>query len=150
MRSLAVSFLGLCLCLAGCTSTLSERMADVPPQVREYNGSVEQVYSAAQKAFKRVDFNVTRSAMGRVEAASSIHTSDTFADSRQITARLAIHELEAGKVEVEMWVTQEVASSSLGGTHRTPMRDHSFFGLYFAMLQQVLVEQGIAQPAPKS
>lgn len=151
MRSFTFSLLAIGLGLvAGCSSGFPERLAEAPPQVREYAGTVEQVYAAAQKAFKRVDFRVTRSSRGRVEAASAIHSSETFGDSRQVTARVEIREADEGKVQVEMWVTQEVASAAVGGTHRTARREHSFYGLYFAMLQQVLVEQGIAQPAPQS
>jgi len=148
-RPLTALFVLAAVFFTGCTGTWSERLAETPPQVRAYHGTIEQVHAAAQKAFKRVDFNVTRASIGRIEAASAIHSSETFADSRQVTARVQMRELEPGTVAVEMWVTQEVASQSFGGTHRTARRDHSFYGLYFAMLQQVLQEHGVPQPEPK-
>ncbi len=137
------------LLFAGCDSMpggISSRLDTVPPQTHDFDGTVEQVYLAAKKAFRELDFNVTRASMGRVEAASIIHTSTAFADSRQLVARVAIHEVGPGKCEVEMTLTEDVSSQSVGGTHSTALRDHSFFGTYFAELQQVLQEQA-AQPA---
>ena len=92
--------------LAGCES-MSEGVASVPPQVQVVEGSPENVYRAAQLAFKRLDFVLTHTAMGRVEAASAIHKSETFGNSRQMVAKLAIHEAGPNKSEVELWVTEE-------------------------------------------
>ena len=101
------------------------------------------------QAFKRLDFIVTHSTMGKVEGASAIHTSETFGNSRQMIAKVAIHEADAGKSEVELWVTEETSSQSIGGTRREPLKENGFFGLYFAMLQQVLQEQSVDKPAEK-
>ncbi len=149
MRILSCFAALIALLLTGCESLpgrFNEQPGEVAPQVHEFDGTVEQVYAAAQKAFKRLDFNVTRSSMGRVEAASSIHTSTAFADSRQLVARVAIHEVGPGKCEVEMSLTQDVSSQSVGGTRSTPLREHGFFATYFAELQEVLQEQA-GQPA---
>ena len=100
--------------------------------------------------FRQLDFNVTRASMGDVEAASIIHTSTAFADSRQLVARIAIHEVGPGKCEVEMWLTEDVSSQSVGGTHRTALRDHGFYGTYFAMLQQVLMDKPVSGGAEKN
>jgi hypothetical protein len=138
------------LILAGCESTsLSDRFETVPPQVQIVPGEVEQVYPAAQKAFKRLDFVLTRSTMGRVEAASRINTSETFGDSRQIVARVRISPGEAGQSEVALTLTEEVVSSSMGGTRQQALREHSFYQTYFAMLQQVLQERAADQAAEK-
>ncbi|RXK56706.1 hypothetical protein ESB00_12800 [Oleiharenicola lentus] len=126
---------------AGCESTsFSDRLTAVPPQTQVVDGDVEGVYFAAQKAFKRLDFVLVRSTMGRIEAASSIKTSETFGDSRQTVARVRIIQLEPGKSEVELSLTQEVGSASLGGTRQEALREHSFFQTYFATLQQVWAE----------
>jgi hypothetical protein len=139
------------LLFAGCESTsLSDRFETVPPQVQIVSGEVEQVYQAAQKAFKRLDFVLTRSTMGRVEAASAINTSETFGDSRQIVARAKISPGEAGQSEVALTLTEEVVSSSMGGTRQQALRDHSFYPTYFAMLQQVLQERAADQAAEKN
>ena len=140
------------LLFAGCESTperLNTRFDAVPPQAHDYEGTPEQIYVAAKKAFKRLDFNVTHSVMGRVEAASSIHTSTAFADSQQLVARVAIHEVGPGKCEVELSLTQDVSSQSFGGTHSTSLKEHGFFATYFAELQEVLQEKGDASAAEK-
>jgi len=142
----ALSFLGF----AGCESLPESLASTVPPKVQVVDGKLEQVYFAAQQTFKRLDFILTRSTMGSVEAASAIHTSETFGDSKQLVARVSIHEAEPGKSEVELWVTEEASSRSVGGTRRQPLRENGFFAHYFATLQQVLQEQGVVKSADKN
>jgi hypothetical protein len=141
-KILRLSWPVLVLALAGCESTsLTDRLEPVPPQTEIVEGSVEQVYFAAQKAFKRLDFVLVRTSMGRIEAASAIRTSETFGDSRQTVARMKLAQLEPGKTEVQLSLTQETSSSSMGGTRQEPLRQHTFFQTYFSMLQQVMQEQ---------
>jgi len=139
-----------CAFLAGCESVSGGLVPEVPPQVQIVDGSREQVYLAAQQAFKRLDFVLTRSVMGQVEAASAIHTSEAFGNSRQQVARVVIREAEPGKSEVQLWVTEEIASQSMGGTRRQPLKENGFFQLYFAMLQQVLQERSSGGAARKN
>lgn len=150
MRLLSSLLAGSALILAGCESMPGRFASTVPPKVQVVEGSPEQVYFAAQQAFKRLDFVLTRSVMGRVEAASAIHTSETFGDSRQQVAKLAIHELEPGKSEVELWVTEETASQSVGGTRRQALPENGFYALYFTTLQQVLKERAADKSAEKN
>jgi len=142
-----VALLGLFL--AGCESSIKERTADAPPKVQEFEGSTERVYVAAKKAFKQLDFELIRSSMGRIEAASSIHRSEAFGNSRQQVAKVRIHEGSPGKSEVEMWLTEEVAGDQFGGTYRKPLPEHDFYALYFTILQQVLSEDNGGESAPK-
>jgi len=137
------------LLFAGCES-MPDRFATVPPEVEIVNGNVEEVHAAAQRAFRRLSMNVIRAPMGRVEAASAINTSETFGDSRQIVARVKITEAEPGKSSVELTVTEEVSSSSMGGTRQQALREHSLFQLYFTTLQQVLRERSEGQAAEKN
>lgn len=135
---------------AGCESTsISDRFTAVPPQVVTVDGDMEQVYFAAQKAFRRLDFVLTRSVMGRVEAASAINTSVTFGDSRQTVARVKLREVGPDQCDVELSVTEEVTSKSMGGTRQQNLREHSFFQIYFTTLQQVLREIAAEKAAEK-
>lgn len=137
--------------LAGCESTsFADRFAEVPPRVLIVDGDVEEVHAAAQKAFRRLDLNVIRAPMGRVEAASAINTSVTFGDSRQIVARVRISPAEPGRSQVELAVTEEVSSSSMGGTRQLALHEHSLFQSYFAVLQQVLEERAADRAAEKN
>lgn len=131
----------------GCESTsMSDRFADVAPQVQPVSGDVETVQRAAQKTFKRLNFNLVRTSATRIEAASAINTSETFGDSRQIVARVRLLDGMPGQTEVELSLSEEVSSSSMGGSRQRGLREHSFFQTYFAMLQQVLHEMA-AEPA---
>ncbi len=145
MKNLLLIALAAAAFLAGCES-MSDRMQDrftaVPPKVQVFAAPQEKVYYAGQLAFRRLDFVLTRNKPSQIEAVSRINTSAAFADSRQLVARVHLSDAGAGQTEVEVTLREEVASSSFGGTHQQDMREHSFFALYFATLQQVLQEQG--------
>jgi hypothetical protein len=131
--------------LAGCESMpgrVQERFAAVPPKMQTFAVSQDKAYSAAQLAFKRLDFMLTRHNPSRLEAVSRINTSAAFADARQLVVNVHLQESGPGQTDVELTLREEVSSKSVGGTRQQAMREHSFFALYFATLQQVLQEQG--------
>ena len=131
--------------LAGCESMPSrvqERFAAVPPKTQTFAVTQDKAYAAAQLAFKRLDFMLTRHNPSRLEAVSRINTSAAFADARQLVVNVHLQESGPGQTDVELTLREEVSSKSVGGTRQQAMREHSFFGLYFATLQQVLQEQG--------
>ena len=144
--------LGIML-LAGCDSMperVRDRFSAVPPKEQVFEGDVPTVYVAAQQAFKRLDFVLTHSNQGRIEAVSRIHTSAAFADSRQLVADLRLNDGGPGKTLVELSLTEQVESQSFGGTGKEPLRDNGFFATYFATLQQVLQEQAVSAPDKKN
>lgn len=131
--------------LAGCESMPSrvqDRFSAVPPKVRTFAASQDKVYPAAQHAFKRLDFMLTRTKPSQVEAVSRINTSAAFADSRQMSAIVHLTPVGPNQTDVEVTLREEVLSKSFGGTRQQDMREHSFFALYFATLQQVLQDEG--------
>lgn len=147
--SLLAALVGL-LVLAGCesmSSRMQERFKEVPPQVQTFNGDLKTVYYAAQTAFKRLDFNLTRSSLGtgRVEAASPIRNDQTLGDSRQIVAEVHVERATDTTTEVSLLVTQQIQDSSFAQPTAQNLRDHGFYDMYFAMLKQVLAE-GAGQP----
>ncbi len=135
--------------LAGCES-VTDRFSPVVPKVQVFNGDQFAVNAAALQAFKRLDFLVTRSKAVDIEAVSRIHTSVAFADSRQLSVKLHLNDAGPGKTEVELTVTEQVQSERMGGTSQLAMREHGFFQLYFATLQQVLDENTTTKPADKN
>ena len=149
MRTLSLFLFGTVFLLAGCESSIKERTVDAPPKVQEFDGSTERVYYAVQRAFKRLDFELIRSSVGRVEAASSIHHSEAFGNARQITALVRFHESTPGKCEVEMWLAEEVAGDQFGGTYKKPLPEHDFYAVYFTMLKQVMAEEADPTSAEK-
>ncbi|MBX3735618.1 MAG: hypothetical protein KF715_02925 [Candidatus Didemnitutus sp.] len=147
-----VAFLGL---LAGCESLESrvrDRFAEVPPKTQVVDGEARAVYAAVQAAFKRLDFNLTRSSITdlRVEAASRINTSVAFADSRQLVAQVTIADVGPAQSEVSMRLTEQVEAQGLGGPTERALREHGFYETYFAVLQQVLAEQKAAPAGRKN
>ncbi len=141
LRLLSVFAAFTALLLAGCESTLKERFADAPPKTQEFDASSERVYGAAQDAFRRLDFQIGWKAMGRIDAASSIHHSQALGNSRQLTAKLRFRETSPGKTEVELWLTQDVAGDQYA-SYRKPLPESDFYALYFVTLQQFLDADG--------
>ncbi|MBL9216943.1 MAG: hypothetical protein JNG82_00530 [Opitutaceae bacterium] len=137
------------LFVAGCES-VTDRFSAVPPKVQVFNGDTFAVNAAALQAFKRLDFLVTRSKSVDIEAVSRIHTSVAFADSRQLAVKLHLNEAGPGKTEVELSVTEQVQSQRMGGTSQLAMREHGFFQLYFATLQQVMEGNATDRSAGKN
>ncbi|MBI2514475.1 MAG: hypothetical protein HYV96_21075 [Opitutae bacterium] len=135
--------------LAGCESLESrvrDRFSEVPPKTQTFDGDTRAVYFAVQAAFKRLDFNLTRSSIGdlRVEAASRINTSRAFADSRQLVAQVTVAAVGPAQSEVSLRLTEQVEAQGLGGSNERPLREHGFYETYFAVLQQMLAEQKAA------
>ena len=146
MRTIATLLCLFSLLLAGCESmpsTMRERFTPVPPKVHAFAGDLRTVYTAAQLAFRRLDFVLTDSsgAPTRLEASSQILTSDPLGDSRQTVMNLHFHETVAGQTEVEAVVTQQIESASAGGQSAVAKREHGFYETFFATLQQVLQDQ---------
>jgi hypothetical protein len=142
--------LAIAVLFAGCES-VTDRFGPVEPKRQVFNADEATVSAAALQAFKRLDFRASRSRKGgEIEAYSQIHTSAAFADSRQLTAKVRLNDLGPDKTEVEMTVTEQVQSQSMGGTSQQTMREHGFFQLYFVTLQQVLDEHGVGAPAKKN
>ena len=146
------AYLLIALCavlLTGCES-VTDRFSPVAPKVQVFNGDQFAVNVAALQAFKRLDFLVTRSKAVDIEAVSRIHTSAAFADSRQLSVKLHLNDAGPGKTEVELSVTEQVQSERMGGTSQLAMREHGFFQIYFATLQQVLDENAMVRPGDKN
>jgi hypothetical protein len=140
------------LLLAGCDSMptrVQDRFTAVPPKAQTFAAPMDKVQAACATAFKRLDFSVTRNKVTQLEAVSRINTSAAFADSRQMVAKVHLSPAAPNQTEVEITLQEEVVSQSFGGTHQQDMRQHSFFSLYFAMVQQVLQEEGSLAPAGK-
>jgi hypothetical protein len=128
------------IAFAGCES-VTDRFSPVEPKRQVFNGDQPSVSAAALQAFKQLDFHASRSRKsGDIEAYSQIHSSAAFADSRQLVAKVHFNEMGPGRTEVEIVVTEQVESHATGGTSQQTMREHGFYQLYFATLQQVLEE----------
>jgi len=146
MRLLALFVFLSAILLGGCENmpdSVRERFSHVEPKVRQFDGDLRTVFTAAQLAFKRLDFVLTDSsgAPSRLEASSRIVTSETLGDSRQLVANLKFHQRDGGKTEVEMLLSLQVQAGSLGGASAQNQREHGFYESFFATVQQVLQER---------
>ena len=126
------------LIVSGCefmSSRMQDRFSIVPPKTQIFQGDQATILTATQQAFKRLDFVMTRSSPARIDAVSRINSSVAFGDSRQLLAGLHLSEAGPGKTEVELSLTQQMQSQSVGGTSQQEMRELGFSVLYKVTLQ---------------
>lgn len=149
----AVRFLSplfVLLFLAACESTspsfgerVRDRFAAIAPKVYGFDVDARTVYFAAQQAFKRLDYTLTRTNLSgyRIEAASRINTSVAFRDSRQLIASVTIAEVGPNQAELSMRLVEQLEGQGLGGASELALKEHGFYETYLSVLQQVLAEQ---------
>jgi hypothetical protein len=146
MRLLTSILLLAALAVAGCDSVserVQERFGAVAPKTRDYAGGEGALRAAVVLTFKRLDFTVNRTSdnVGEIEASSGIRHSDALGDSRQLIAKVRLHEFGPGQTEVEMVLSEQVEDASPGGRGEQTLREHGFYGSFFDTLQHVLSEQ---------
>ncbi len=133
--------------VAGCESTsfsdrLRARFSAAPAQVETYDVNSRDAYFAAQAAFKRLDYQLLKSDLGRlqIEAGSRINRSPVFRDSRQLIALVEIVPLGPDRSEVSLRLREQLEGDDLGGPSELPLKEHGFYQTYFAVLKQVVKE----------
>jgi len=147
MKSFTLLVLCATVFLAGCDS-MSERVGDrfsgVTPHTRNYPAELKAVYAAAQQAAKNVGLLVGRKSIGtgRIEAYAPINSGNPTQDARQTTLAITLTEADGGETQVALLVTEHTEGRFPGGVSEQPLREHSLYDLYFAALQQVLLENG--------
>ncbi len=149
-------FATLCLSvlLAGCesmSSRMEERFSSVPPHTRTFAADRRAVFEAAQVAVKNVGLLLGRTSLakGRIEAYAPIRAGDATSDARQTTMQIDLTETNAGETEVALLVSEQKEGGFPGGVSEQPLREHSLYETYFAVLQQVLAENGAVKAVEK-
>ena len=145
MKTLLLGFALLVagLCFSGCESIsarMAERFDTVPPQTREYMADQKALFQAVQKALKRMDFAVTRSALaqGIVEAKSSIRDTASFGAGRQFIFEIRLHGADAQSTHVDVRLTELLEGDfKVGATGKT-LRVHGLYDSFFAQVDQAL------------
>jgi hypothetical protein len=154
MKPFALIVLCAAALLSGCES-MSERVQDrftaPAPHTRIFPADMKAVYAAAQQAVKNVGLQLGRKSIGKghIEAYAAINSGSPTQDSRQTSLDIRLSETEAGEILVSLQVTEQTAGDFPGGVSQQPLREHSLYELYFAALQQVLLENGALKPAAK-
>ena len=137
---------------SGCDSMstrVHERFSPVPPQTRVFAANRRAVYAAGQVAVKNVGLLLGRTslAQGAIEAYAPIRSGDATRDSRQTTLAIRMTETDAGETQVTLLVTEQSEGKFPGGVSEKGLRSHSLYEMYYAALQQVLLESGAIKPA---
>lgn len=139
------ALLSLTLAFTGCES-ISERMADrfdtVAPQTKAFPADQETTYFAAQKALKRMDFVLTRSAQaqGIVNARSSVRDTAVFGAGRQFTFEIKVHGVDPASTNVEVKLTELLEGDFKAGATGKTLRVHGLYDSFYDQLQQALRE----------
>ena len=154
MKILAFATLIVAVLLAGCetmSSRVEERFSHVPPHSRIFSASRRAVFEAGQVAVKNVGLLLGRTSLGKgtVEAYAPIRSGNATSETRQTTMDIGFEETAAGETEVTLLVTEQMEGSFPGGVSKQAMREHSLYEMYFAALQQVLLESGALKPIGK-
>lgn len=142
--------LGLC---GGCSSmesvrsTMRDRIAGVPPKVRTVNGDLRQVYEAAHQTMDKLGYQFTGGgpAQKRLEGHSRIYESDDFKTCRQRAVLVRLEDLEGGRVEVQVQMTEIIAEDtdrSARPATETPLRDSTAYDAFFDELERRLQAPG--------
>jgi hypothetical protein len=134
---------GGCTSIDSVGSSVKERVAGMPPRVRTVNGDARLVYEAARQAMKRLGFDVTGggAAQGKLEGLSRIEGGGGFQSSRQRSISVRLTDLEGGRVELQVKMTEiveEDASRSAMSATETPVRDPAAYEAFFNEVEQRL------------
>lgn len=139
------ALVGLTFAFTGCES-ISERMAErfdpVAPQTKAFPADQKTVYYAAQKALKRMDFVLTRSAQaqGIVQARSSIRDTAVFGAGRQFTFEIRVHGADPASTNVEVKLTELLEGDFKAGATGKTVRTHGLYDSFYEQLEQALRE----------
>ena len=153
MKSFAFFALSVVALLSGCDSMSSrvhDRFSAVPPQTRTFAADRRAVFAAGQLAVKNLDLMLGRTsfAKGSIEAYAPIRQGDAIHDTRQTTMQINFTETEGG-TEVALLVSDNTEGSFPGGVSQQGLREHSLYEMYFAALQQILLEKGAIKAPEK-
>jgi hypothetical protein len=146
--------LGLTFVFAGCES-ISERMTErfdpTPPRTRAIGSDQKTVFSAAQRALRRMDFVLTKSAaaQGIVNAQSSIRDTAVFGAGRQFTFEIKVHGADPASTNVDVRLTELLEGDFKTGATGKTLRSHGLYDSFFEQLEQAVREAGpAAKPGP--
>jgi hypothetical protein len=133
------------LCFTGCESIsarMAERFDPVPPKTREYSADQKTLFQAVQKALKKMDFVVTRSALaqGIVDAKSSIRDTANFGFGRQFIFEIRLHGADTQSTHVDVRLTEFLEGDFKAGATAKTLRVHGLYDSFFAQLEQALRE----------
>lgn len=137
---------GVLFLLAGCetpTYTGAGPFRSVPPQIRTFEADERTVFFAAQKAFKRMGYNLARArqANGTVEATSNLRDSQVFGASRQFEFKVKVERLGDKESEVAVRLFEHSEADFEATPTIRAVSDHGLYDAFFENLEHALKEQ---------
>ena len=131
-------------------TTVTDHIAGAPPRTKVVGGDLHQVYDAARQAMKKLGYEFTTGgpAQRRLEGHTRIGGGDDFRSSRQRAVVVHLEELEGGRVEVQVQMTEIVEENfSRGGmpATETPLRNPAAYDAFFDEIERLLGSQAPAK-----
>lgn len=123
---------------------MRERFEAPQPKIREYQAEQPEVFEAARRAMKRIDFTVSRAgaAQGIIRAHSGLRTTEAFGIARQNSLEVKIDSFTPGVTQVAVVVRQQEESEAFRGATDLAVREHGLYESYFAALEAELGKAG--------
>jgi hypothetical protein len=144
---LALAFASIAF--TGCESAdlpprLRERFEAPQPKIREYQAEQKEVFEAARRAMKRIDFTVSRAgaAQGILRAHSGLRTTEAFGIARQNSLEVKIDSYTLGVTQVAVVVRQQEESEGFRGATDIAVREHGLYESFFGALGAELGKTG--------
>ena len=134
---------GGCASIESVRSTMRDRIAGVPPKIRNVEGDPRMVYEAARLTMEKLGYQQVSGgpAQGRLEGLSRIGGGDDFRSSRQRSISIHLLPREGGNVEVQV-LLQEIIEDNFNKlanpATETPLRDSAGYDAFFEELERQL------------
>ncbi len=155
MKTFPLLLFCVAVLVAGCESMstrLADRFAHVPPHTRNFAADQKTVYYAAQTAVKKVGLLLGRTSIAKwsIDGYAPIRSGTATSDARQTTIEIRLLETEALETRVDLLVWEHTDGGSPGRVSEQALREHSLYQIYYAVLQQVLQDDGMLKSPEKS
>jgi len=156
MRALLVLVLMVgSIAFTGCESAdlpprLRERFEAPKPKIREYQAEQKEVFEAARRAMRRIDFTVSRAgaAQGIIRAHSGLRSGEGFGIARQNSLEVKIDSFTPGVTQVGVVVREQEESEGFSGATDIAVREHGLYDSFFGALEAELGKAGEEVVAP--
>ena len=139
----ALPLLGFCcvaLLFAGCESLsqrVTQRFTPAETQVRDLAKGQSEVFQAAVRALKTIDFVTSRTAQaqGIIEAHSRLLPTDDFGAYRQYVFKIRVLQLDPAVTRVSVVLQRASEDRGGAGASSEDIRAHGLYDSFFAALQ---------------
>lgn len=134
---------GGCASIESVRSTVKDRIAGMPPKIRNVEGAPRKVYEAARLTMEKLGYQQVSGgpAQGRLEGLSRIGGGDDFRSSRQRSISIRLLPREGENVEVQVLLLEIIEDNFNkldNPATETPLRDSAGYDAFFEELERQL------------